>query len=296
MIDVARRHLASSPGMNLLLGDSAEDVIRHFDQWRRATWMEPEDFLPNTLANVPLPIYSTPEAGRPRFSGVNPQAMWHPLFWLPERLGCRYELPHSNGGTQIEATDMWSIRVALEMTASALYDPTEGWVDILALHGLSVDDPNDVQRVAAWQAGGADKLLDGINLEDHLRVEDDPHWSLSSAAGLLDSYTRARLALHSNSLIEMLDEARSAETGKEMREDTRMAAVIAKMLLNSIPDEDPGAAASFWDKVENAATAGSFPSRQDFTDGPLRASADYLTGIRDRYWSAVDELKALETV
>lgn len=296
MKDVARRHLASTPGTTLLLGASVDDVVKHFAQWRDGTWMDPADFLPNTLMNAPLPVYKDPPAGERRFAHINPQALWHPLFWLPVRLAGVYPLVDSKGDPMPEPEEMRSLRVALEMTASSLYDPEHGWVDTLALHGLDVDNPAHVERIARWQAGAPDDILDSINLDEHLLVDEDPHWALKSASALLGSYMRAKIALHSNSLIELFDDARLADSGKEMRSLAEHAAVLAGMVLGEIPGEEPGAATSYWNKVEQAAKSGVFPSRDAFLEGPMQSSVDYLSGIRDRYWPALDELRMLEGV
>ena len=63
-----------------------------------------------------------------------------------------------------EPLERWQARVAFEITNAGLYTD-DGWVDVYALLGLSLESPADVARVGAWLAGGRDDLLDRFSLE-----------------------------------------------------------------------------------------------------------------------------------
>ncbi|MEH0110623.1 hypothetical protein V6N00_13005 [Tersicoccus sp. MR15.9] len=290
---VPRRQLLTHDGDSLLLTRSAADTVLRFVEWRAATGMDPSSFTFNPILTVPLPIYGPmPDGGR-RFADVNPAALWHPLFWLPKRLAGRFMIPSPDGGESIAESDaIRAIRIALELSASGLYN-AEGWVDILAASGIDIDRPTDLDRVAAWQAGAPDEILDSIDLEPYLRLDTDPHWALVSAMGLEDDMQHAQWALLADSLIEELDEADDEEDLTSYRNAVGVIATMAEAQLAEIPTDGDGAA-SFWSGLSLEAGEGIYASREAFADGPVHAGSQWLYKVREEYWPAVAELQQLE--
>lgn len=143
------------------------------------------------LVSVPLPDYAQIEAGRRRWAGTNPSFMWHPLMWLPERVAmpCVLQEVGEDGqlSERLESADEHAIRIALELTEASLYDPVQGgWVDVLALHGLDLEEPGVLARVQDWLDGGADEVLDGIDMSSVFDAPDNPSWAAQVTQELLD--------------------------------------------------------------------------------------------------------------
>lgn len=85
------------------------------------------------LCAGPLPVSTKGPDGRPeRWARANPAFMWHPLMWLPPHLALRSQyraIDDCQGGgtsedTTIESDEIWTIRVALELVNSGLYNQT----------------------------------------------------------------------------------------------------------------------------------------------------------------------------
>ncbi|MFC7879634.1 hypothetical protein [Isoptericola sp. NPDC057391] len=223
---------------------------------RRSSDLEPgEHLLLSPLSAVPLPMPWTVPAGRRRWPALRPEAMWHPLLWLPRRLGTpRVLRDPAAGRTRGEAYDEWALRVVLELTESApvtveggrwllLHDPAHGrhvrpadpgddalvplydahsgtWLDVLATVGLDVDDPADVARVRAWLDGEPDEALDRVDLDRHLRARGrDEAWALHRAQGPLAAPDGTR------TYVEDLRDASSALVAREI--DALVAVVDA---------------------------------------------------------------------
>lgn len=164
------RAFESSPGDSLLVpGDPAEDAYRQV-QYRRLTGIDFDHLQISPLVAIPIPTPPSDGFGRrTHWAGARAELLWHPLMWLPADLTQRVEIDG-----QSENLDTFMVRVALELTDSGLYDVDSGrWVDVLALIGLDVDAPDDLDRVRRWMAGAADPLLDG--LRDHCAGLFDPH-------------------------------------------------------------------------------------------------------------------------
>lgn len=299
-METRRRHLLTEPGNTLLLAESAIDNAYRFTDWVEATGLDSSRTVVGGMCSVPLPVYTATAPGRRQFSEVRPEMMWHPLFWLPARLAYRYDgLPIGEGGApEFEPVDLWSIRVGLELSVSGLYDPEEGWIDILSTVGLDVEDPADVARVAAWQAGAPDELLDNISLDSYLHIQRDPNWALEMGLILREPLRRAQWALLADSLIDMIMEATdpaAAATGDSLRETARVCASLAGLQLGDVPTHGHESSEAFWLRIEDQAARGVFPDRQSFIDGPIREADDRLTQIRDGYWASLDELRTLQT-
>lgn len=298
-MDAKRRLMLTEPGDTLLLSKSSFEALRRFSDWQELTGMAPTDFTSDTLCSVPLPIYTELSPGERRFSAVTTAAMWHPLFWLPPRVSGEYRLKTGpNGELEPESIALRSVRIALEMTASGLYDPETGtWVDILATVGIDLDNPLDHARVAEWQAGGVDDTLDSIDLDEFLTVKSNPNWAIENSLLLLETFTRAQWAILADSLIELIDEAAHPENGspadlESVRNATAMAAFLASVHLDAVPtdDEDP---ADFWDRLEDDARNGVYGDVAAFLAGPVENANGWLYLTRETYWGAIDECQSL---
>ncbi|XBH22946.1 hypothetical protein V5R04_06965 [Jonesiaceae bacterium BS-20] len=176
----SRKAFLTEPGQQLLSFAGPNDVIELLDErpvaWAHLTGLDEKQVMTNPLLTIPLPLYVSHRnpydpavATDPRvyFPDVKPEALWHPLFWLPSRLA---DIRSVNVTSPND--DEWACRVAIQMVATGMYDPTSGtWYDVLAAYGLDVNDPADLARITAWQRGGADPILDTIDLDDEFRPE-----------------------------------------------------------------------------------------------------------------------------
>ncbi|QOD05882.1 hypothetical protein [Pseudarthrobacter sp. BIM B-2242] len=296
-MELRRRPFLTDPGETLLLSESALDSALRLADWREATGLDLNRIVLDGLTAVPLPLYMATPPGPRQFSEVTPSMLWHPLFWLPPRLANRYAgLPTGEGGApEVESNELWSIRVGLELAISGLYSEEEGWLDILSTLDIDVDDPADVARIAAWQAGSPDEVLDNIDLDQYLHLQGNPNWALESALSLLEPFTEAQWALRANSLIDMILEVTdpTARSGaKELRDTIGVAATLAGVQFAGLPDED---AAGFWAQIEDQAKNGLFPNQGSFMSGPVLEANSWLHRVRDAYWGTLDELQTLQT-
>lgn len=295
---VMRRHLGTAPGTTLLMGSDALDGIAGVAQWVRITGMDPARVVSGTLCSSPLPLYVQDPEGPHQFSEVNPATLWHPLFWLPDRLSGPYTIEHPEGGQPIEEPfEAWSIRVALEMTASGLYSPDEGWADVLQMAGIDISTQEGVGRVAAWQSGVEDPALDNIDLEAVLNNPGDPEWADVLSVELLPLLASAQWALMSQSVLDIVVEAQASTDFQKFREGVALAANTASAVLHGAPAPD-GAPdmGELFDNVREAALNWN-RDRASFESGPMKAAADWLTLLRDEHWPSVeafDELEAQE--
>lgn len=229
-----RRPYLPDPGESLLLVRAEPDtdtdpgapgLIRlgeRVERFTTDTGLTDLDVYADPLLAIPVPIYATRiQPGRRRWDGLNPLMMWHPLMWLPQRVADPYLLTGAGTGEddRLESTDEWALRVAIELTASGLYDPaTGGWVDVLALHDLDITDPAVQGRLHRWLAGADDPDLDRIDLTSYLDMPDDPAWAVVAVQGLLADLYGASWALTAADLgaivtgTEQLDDARAQTT------------------------------------------------------------------------------------
>lgn len=194
---LVRRPLLTDPGESLLAPDSPVEKAERWSRWLTWSGMAADQVVESLMITMPFPRYRSRPEGSRHFPTVAPSALWCPLFWLPPRLSQRYELPNEDGSTSIESDDLWAIRIALDMSMSGLYDPISGeWADVLEAHGIDTRTEADLARVAAWQQGRPDEVLDSIDLTDFLEV-DEPDQSLLVAVSLestLRSATWYRMA------------------------------------------------------------------------------------------------------
>lgn len=148
--DVAHRHFLTDIGESLMVPEEPDVMGARIAGFSRFTGLSKIDTLYSPLVAHPLPFYPASwPVGRKRWAGVKSEAMWHPLFWLPDRLSERYRLSFRGGEViRPENDDEWAVRVMLESEVTDVYDERSGsWVDVLALNGLDVSDPDVQERV-----------------------------------------------------------------------------------------------------------------------------------------------------
>jgi hypothetical protein len=287
-----RRACLTNPGEPLLLArDPIESVIR-FGQFAEQSGIDTTELVASHTVAVPLPIW--PESwptGTRRWKETRAELMWHPLMWLPRHLAAPNDLP-SNGHRQPhhESDDEWSVRVALEMTVSGLYDQATGtWLDVLAAVDIDVDQPPAQARVGAWLAGRPDAALDGIDLTDLMSDQEDPPWSSWATVDLAPVLRRYSWALGSDALIDVLDSLPAEIDQHGMDRDAAVAvattvAAVGSTWIDGVPDSD--AAKTLRQAARQL--AGSAPwSARALIAGPVASISATLLEIRERFWPAM---------
>ncbi|MCA5892327.1 hypothetical protein LEP48_03045 [Isoptericola sp. NEAU-Y5] len=241
-----RRALDAGPAEHLLLPASVIEVAGRLPLWRAFSGLDEHALLLSPLSATPLPMPWTVPDGRRRWPELRPEAMWHPLLWLPARLSApAVRRDPLTGAPEGETYDEWATRVVLEMTESSpvvvddrpwvllhdpgrehvvrpagpqddrlvpLFDPATGtWLDVLSTVGLDVDEPGDVARVRDWLDGGTDADLDGIDLDRFLHAAGrNPEWARDRAARPLLAPGSAR------TYVDDLRDASSALVAREL--------------------------------------------------------------------------------
>lgn len=232
-----RRPYQSEPGDSLLLPGNPIEAGFTYGHYQRATGVPHEDLVSSTLVAVPIPVRPVEGFGEtPRWRGARAELMWHPLMWLPGEVTTRAEFDGRR-----ETLDEFAVRVAIQLTDSNLYDPATGtWLDVLAIGGLNVDDPADVERVRLWLGGAPDSLLGGLEdvvkglldmrpevsqeLADHMeltieelqaaRDQYDPLYAHRSAREALQFLAECGYAMAAEAMLDALDDLAIGEVGE----------------------------------------------------------------------------------
>lgn len=249
---VKRRHLLTGPGESFLL---TTDPIEHYDRFDRfieMTGLPESQVLSSPAVRFPIPVPLRGEDGLiRRWEGVNPSAMWVPLFWMPERLAMRYRysvIPDEQGGTEddyeIESDDVWAMRVMLELTNAGLFNPVDGtWADVLSAYGLDADNTQDQARIHAWLSGGTDPILDSIDLHEAILHTEDPEWALKAALELSEVIIPAQWSLTATGLLlsaqlYMQDEGDAASTERRRAMVKALGSAAANDFRSMPPTDD----------------------------------------------------------
>ncbi|MEJ7648665.1 MAG: hypothetical protein WKF57_06490 [Nakamurella sp.] len=296
-MDVIRRQLLTEVGEPLAVSPSPIETALRYGGWLAYSGLTPDETMANPMSSVPLPVYPQEwDLGLRRWPGVNAGAMWHPLMWLPNRLAGRYSLPDGNGGYIIESDDLYAIRLAYELTASGLYDEnTAGWLDVLAMVNIDVDDPTDLARVQSWLDGAADAALDELSVQEILDSLDeykgDPDWAMSLAAENLGplriiawASSSQQLILHLEDLKEDLHAGDPAPDMTSMRRSVVEFTHLAAMSLRLVPGggAEPGAEGQWWlaqgDQIEQFTG-----TVQELMAGPVESMISRLEAIREHF-------------
>lgn len=160
-----RRRYLLEDGEVLLLTQDALVSADRLGEFVADTGIAPDRLMVDPVVATPLPVH----ARDTRFDAVNPESLWHPLFWLPESIALRVRIRETENAEPRPETDQeWALRIAHHLDVSGLYDPSAGWIDVFALYGINPDDPADLDAIAGWQAGLPDEKLDSIDLTQHV--------------------------------------------------------------------------------------------------------------------------------
>jgi len=244
------RPLMLEPGESLLLARDAVQFMARLVEFPEATGVPTDALVVTPVISIPLPIYPpTFDGGARRWPSVKPEAMWHPLLWLPEVLASRFPVSIDDGRGSpregVEPDDIWAVRVAIELTQSRLYDQESGmWVDVLALAGLDIQQVEVQQRVQAWLNGAPDRVLDAIDLSGYLMP--DAEWVLKEAAANAGGLRHAAFAAVAGDLLDKLDHAATVSGGHIECGDLLAVAQIGDALELARGSHDPQFAMRMW--------------------------------------------------
>lgn len=284
-----RRPFLTEPGLPLLLPTDAAGLTYAFHEFLEQTRMAPELAVVTPLVTIPLPQLNKSAGPQGWQEDLNPAVMWHPLFWLPERVALRYRYDDADG---IETDQEWAVRVALECSASGLFDPEDGtWYDPLSAVGLDIDDPAVQDRVAAWLAGQDDDVLNNIDLTDILTHEDDPHWAQQISVDMLPTLVPASWALLADDLSERVGElAVEVDDVSELAELANVYTALASSVLGPVPPlPNTQTPAELWAEITEELTLWT-GSRDELVAGPVAQLEESLYEIRDSYWPFAEEI------
>ncbi len=294
MNPVPRRVGQQAPGTQLLLDEDIIESSRRARAFSEFSGVAVRDMVLTPLSSLPVPIYNfatTPEGratGLRRWAGTKPDAMWHPLMWLPPRLSRRFRYKDLAGREVYESDHLWAARVAMELHASGLYDSETGqWADVLAMSGLDVTDELDLARVEDWLAGDPDDVLDEISLDGFFNT-DDPTWALVSLLALEDMLWQASWAITSDTLIDLVVSARDVDPDLAVSAGSVAASMGLSLLSGAVGAGDPVTLSerflSLYTVLEET------PSSSPAAGEALDSLVDVLASVRDAHWPALDAL------
>jgi hypothetical protein len=283
-----RRTFLTEPGLPLLLPSDAAGLTRTFHEFLTLSRLSADDVVITPLVTIPVPQLSRSAGPRGWPEDINPAVMWHPLFWLPERVALRYRYDDNS----IETDQEWAVRVALETSVSLLFNPEDGtWFDPLHAAGLDIDDPAVQDRITAWLAGQEDPELDAIDLTDILEQQDDPHWAQTASVELLPTLVPASWALLADDLAQQAGElAIELDEPSEIAEQAHVLTILASSVLAGIPPlPNKQAPSELWAEIseELSQWAGG---RDELVDGPIAQLEESLYEVRDSYWPFAEEV------
>jgi hypothetical protein len=281
-----RRLFLTEAGEPLLLAKSAMSIVERFSEFTDYTGLDRNQIAANPLAAIPFPVMSRANGPRGWPINLNPASMWHPLFWLPERLAFRYRFE----GDDIEDENEWVVRVALETTISDLYNPIDGtWFDVLAYYDLDSDDPQVQARISAWLAGGDDDVLDSIDLTETVDEPGNEHWAVESTAEMLPTLIAASWATLADDLAQSTGALITDVTDRaEALEAAETLVNLALGTLSDVPgvSEQEPAPHLRWQEIARALTT-STKSLDELLRDEIDELSESFYAIRDDYWPYV---------
>ena len=105
MTEIVLRESVTTPGDILLTPLPPHDAALRLGRFLAASGLDSGDVLTSPTCCTPVPRYPAEwPAGRRRWTGVRPGAMWHPLLWLHHTAvvrRCRYSCPSFTTTTEI---------------------------------------------------------------------------------------------------------------------------------------------------------------------------------------------------
>ena len=278
MPEIVLRESVTTPGDILLTPLPPHDAALRLGRFLAASGLDSGDVLTSPTCCTPVPRYPAEwPAGRRRWTGVRPEAMWHPLLWLPTRLAQR--VPLDIGGVhRFENDEEWIARVAVELAAAGFYHEETGcWADVLALSGLDVTNTPHLDRIGLWLAGGIDDDLDQIDLSGYLDPADpdtDPQWAVHEVHDALDLLHPVGWVVTSHTLLRDVDDMLDAAdqmTDEQLLDGYRTVGLMAADSLRYLDGES-----AWW-----------FSQLDAIEPESLRAFG--LPAARDRLAAVIDE-------
>lgn len=234
------RHLGTEPGEGLIITTDALDYARTASRFLEATGLSSQDISTPVTTVMPIPVFTE----RAQLHHSTPQAWTNPMFWMPA--SWRVDLP---GWTSNEA----ALRIIWEIIAAGLYDQENGWVDVLYLYGIDIDEPSDAARVRRWIKGSADTTLDSIDIEELLVRHETPEWAAEMAASNVSQVTAACYAAIARSITET---AEHSLNDPEIVDEAILLCQITAATLRAIETDDGLAYEVFSELSEAIATKG----------------------------------------
>ncbi len=286
---VVRRSYLTQPKESLLLPRSAMAVLERFAQASDDTGLPEEQLLMNSLTSFPV-FVKDPESG-PRGWPVNtnPGMMWHPWFWLTDRVSGRYEFNDEDGVFVRELDDFWITRVAFETIAAELYDPESGsWLDVLSLYGLDIALPDVQARVAAWLSGADDPVLDSIDLTEQLEDPDQPDWAAAEVNEFLRAGKAASWGAVAESILLTLNESfPKSKSVEEARHVLQTIADAAAILVGDAPTDDGHDRLDTFYQIAEEAQDPAVPFEQ--VHSRVQYIVNSLTEVRNGFYPIYEE-------
>lgn len=296
-VEPLRRRFLTDPGEPLVGGTDPLQAALRYGQ-AQGYWGIPDSHLiAPPVVGCPLPVYPANGFAGRRWKGMNPAAMWHPLLWLPPRLQGRYMISGANGDV-MEDDDLYAVRVLAEMTVAGLYDEQAGWLDVLALAGLDVDQPTQVARVAAWLAGEPDELLDGIDLSEFLLEAEVAYgsqdWAIDYALTGMAAIRAICWADASSCLLADCDSIVDCDSDRSAYLSASTVAQLGHRYFRALPAA-ADSEVSWWSAVHRRIEQVG-QDKQSLIVGPVGEMANRLSEIKDTYWPVLQRIAEAEPV
>lgn len=226
-----------------MLSRSPVEAMARLGEQITAWGLGPESLFASPLCAVALPLASRPSWPPRCFAGrLHPEALWSPLLWLP---------PHLAVPAEDESLFAWTARVALELTASGIYDQGTGtWLDMASF----VEGELSAERAERWLSGGPDPSLDALDLTPLVWDEVDPLWALDKVEADYGWLSVVSWSLWSESLAdELADLLRGSSEGVSAHLD--MLVAVAGKWLAGVPDEVSVGEGRWWAERAKSASA-----------------------------------------
>lgn len=167
-----RRNFGIAPGGGWMLSPDLYGYVDVFSEFLEASGLTDTQVVASPVVGIPVPDPDLDDSVT--WPMVNTEFLWHPFFWLPESVRSR-ALIAGDTGDRLESDEEYLIRIMAQCTLSGLFDVETGtWLDVLVYAGLDSEDEAVLDRVAEWQDGAADDVLDNIDLSQ-VFVDADAH-------------------------------------------------------------------------------------------------------------------------
>jgi hypothetical protein len=325
-----RRPFILEAGESLLVTNDPVRCLANHIGVAKALGIEQRDLIASRMSPMPLPVNgarptlrSRTTAGsdpRKRIAGLDPSMMWLPTLWLPDRLLTRARYQFVDGDIAViddhgyfagdpravttpiddveintESTDVWVIRVALELVDAGAYDVDAGtWLDVLDTIGINADELDDVRRVERWMSGAADADLDELQatfmaVNPGIEGDGGATWALTSALANYRHLLDATWALSSDKMLDVVDDLMKGVNDGEITEESEAkfvanyVCILAQPLLRWYRDDE----ADWWHTM--AQTVDDFTgSPSELVAGPLTEIDLRLTDVRETTWPRME--------